>query len=116
MRRSFILVAACASTIALAGCSTGPNGQPTISIPSIPSIDPSTVQQAQTLATQICGFLPAAETVASIIGTLAGAGPIVDIASQAANGICKAVTAKGARRGITPSFNGVTIKGNFVRR
>lgn len=110
-------------TLALASCATAPGTAPTVTLPTVtlptvtPTVDPSTVDQVQSLAVKVCGYLPAAETVAGVVASLVGYGTIVSIVSAAADGICKAVTAKGARRhGARPHYRGVLIRGSFVHR
>lgn len=98
-----------AGAIAIGGCAnTGGGG-------GIPSIDPATIAQVQNTATQICGFLPTASTVASIIATFFGGGAVVGNIAQSAQAICDAVTKKGFRRGATIRVNGVIVRGSFVR-
>lgn len=110
--RNALMAAAVASSLALAGCATQPlpDGSPG------PLVDPVKVAQVQNTAKQICGFLPTATTVASIIATFTGGGAIVDTVGQAANGICAAITSKGARRGGVAKYRGVTIRGEYVGR
>jgi hypothetical protein len=89
--------------MSLTGCAT----------PGTPgSID---VSQVQAIATQVCGFVPTAETVISIF---ASGNPIYQTASAIANAICGAVTApKSARRrgAAVPTVSGVPVHGTFVR-
>ena len=100
-------------SLSLAGCATQGNGG---GGGGVPSIDPATVQQIKDTAATICGFVPTATTVASIIATFTGGGAVVDMVGQAAQGICAAVTAKGVRRGgPPPKYRGVRIQGKFVR-
>jgi len=91
---------------ALAGCQT---------------INPTTgdvvkVTDVRTAAVAACGFLPTAETVASIIRTN---DPKLATASAIAEAICAAITAKPSNSGAVtlfsvpsvPKVNGVPIKG-----
>lgn len=94
---------------ALAGCATSDTGG------GVPSIDPAAISQIQADAVQVCGFEPTAATVINIIAAIAGAGPVASMVTNAADAICKAVTAKAARPGHKPSYHGVTINGRFVR-
>jgi len=118
--RKLVMLAAL-SGLLLSGCATTPGGGTTVTLPTItlPSISPSvdaTIAQVQAIATSICKFEPAAATVASIIASLAGAGPIVDTASSIASSICASVTKTGVRRGgAAPRVYGVAIHGHFVR-
>lgn len=119
MIRRLILLAALAPALVLGGCATNTDGTSTITFPSItvPTLlSTDTTEQIQSTANKICGFIPAASTVASIIATFTGGGALVDIVGQAARGICSAVTAKGVRRGgPAPRYRGVAIHGNFSR-
>lgn len=113
MFRKLSLAMGLMGSLALAGCATPGGGSTTI---SIPSIDPAVIQQVQQTAVQVCGFLPAVETVAGIITSFTGGGIAVGAITAAANGICNAVTAKGVRRGgPAPRYRGVRIQGRFVR-
>lgn len=87
----------------LAGCATSSNG--------VPPIDPAVITNIQNTVTRICGYVPAAITVANIIATFAGGTNIVALTSQIANGICGAVTSKSARYGgKLPTYRGVVIR------
>lgn len=115
MLRTLCLTTGLLASLALAGCATTtPNGGGSTTI-SIPSIDPAVIAQVQQTAVQVCGFLPAVETVAGIITSFAGGAAAVGAITAAADGICKAVTAKSARRGSSPRYRGVRIRGHFVR-
>lgn len=110
MLRKLCLAMAAACAFALGGCATNGAG------PSAPSLDPAVIAQVQQTASTVCGFLPTVETVAQIIASFTSAGPVVGVVSQAANGICAAVTAKGVRLGQkAPKYRGVAIRGQFVR-
>ncbi len=112
IKKLFLATALC-SAVALGGCATTTTG----GVTTTPDIS-AEIAQVQKIATQVCGFLPAASTVSGIIASFVpGAAPINGIATQVANAICGAVTAKsvklkGAAR---PTVNGVAIYGNFVR-
>lgn len=89
--------------------------------------DQSSVAQVEaatkTAAVSLCGFEPAADTVARIViplaSTAAGVGSpamIEHAANAGASAICGAVTARGARRGgigHAPTVRGVAIHGRF---
>lgn len=103
--RQMILAAPVAAALSLGGCASTGGG-----------LDPAFVDQVRAAATAACGFLPTAETVLGIIGTISGTGPIAATVSGIANAICQAVTAKaGARAGSPPMVNGIIIHGRFVR-
>lgn len=104
-----------ASGLALAGCATPGNGP--APAPSGPIAQDSTITAIQQAAVSVCGFLPAVETVASIVATFTGGGAIVDLVGRVAGSICNAVKPPlGARkRAAVPMVNGVVIKGGFVR-
>lgn len=111
--RMILIAPALALGLLGAGCAPGVNGgPPTI---EIPTIDPGTVTQIQTAATQICGFVPTVATVLNIITTFTGGSGVVAAADQIAQGICGAVTAKGARLGARggPRYRGVALHGSF---
>ncbi len=108
---SKMIIAALAASISLAGCAgTG-------TLPPSPVVAFPTITQIQDAAVAACGFLPAAETVASIVATFqpSAAGGVA-IGSQVANAICAAVTANKPKfNGQAPMVNGVVVNGYFVR-
>lgn len=114
IRNTIRCIAAAAALSGLTACASAPGTSVINSIPGI-GVDPAVIAQIQTAATGICGFLPTVETVAGIITTFTGGGAAIGIGSQVADAICKAVTSKGARRGVRPSVRGVVIEGNFIR-
>lgn len=82
-------------------------------------------QTAETIAqiqkgTQIaCSFVPTAASVANILAALYPAAQApVGAATEVAQQICSAVTAKSARRGApaVPTVAGVVVDGHFVLR
>lgn len=102
MYRHFLCVAATA--ISVSGCQNG-------------VINQSNIDQVQTIAVAVCGFLPTVETVANLI-----APGIAVIPSQVAQAICDAVRPGGMSvqrpRGTAPQIayvGKVQIKGEFVR-
>lgn len=105
--RNLMLSAVLCSSFALAGCSGG-SALPPVS-------GDTTISQVQQIAVQVCGYLPAAETVAGIVATFTGGGSVVGIASEVADAICNAVTSKSAAFGRTPRVRGVVLRGRFVR-
>jgi hypothetical protein len=73
--------------------------------------------QVRDAAVKVCGYLPAAETVAQLIAAFGGPS-VPGIASQIAAEICGAVTKPrqaGLRAAARPSVRGVAVKGKFVR-
>lgn len=102
-------LAAVTCALALGGCGTTDGGG------GIPSPSDPRVVQIQQQAAAICGWLPAATTVAKILTTFSGGGATVDLVSTAAQGICSAITAKGFKRGAgAPSYRGVRIEARKV--
>jgi PBP1b-binding outer membrane lipoprotein LpoB len=104
-----IIAIAFASAIALAGCNS-------VTTSSVTPAVVTTVADVQAIVTSVCGFVPAASTIASIIS----ANPAVATGSQIANIICQAVTKKSAHRGVaapTVVVNGqvIEVKGHFVK-
>jgi hypothetical protein len=84
--------------------------------------DTAVVQSIQNAAVTACGFLPTASTVANIL--LVSQQPAVGMVTTIAAGICSAVTQvqPGAvtQMGlmsvpVPPTYNGVTIEGEFVK-
>lgn len=82
-------------------------------------------QTAETIAqiqkgTQVaCSFVPTAASVANILAALYPAAQApVGAATEVAQQICSAVTAKSARRGgsSAPTVAGVVVDGHFVSR
>lgn len=107
MLRKLMIGPVLAIALSLGACASGGGGGP---------IPADTVSQIQATARQVCGFVPTVSTVASVIATFTGGGAIVDMVSQVANGICTAISAKGVRRGATPKYRGVVIRGDYVGR
>ena len=66
------------------------------------------VARVQSTAAALCGFVPAASTIAGIFTS----NPDVQTATQIAAIICSVVTKKGARHW---QYRGVVIKGHFVK-
>src|SRR5215207_2954120 len=101
--RKFILAAALA--LPLAACQTASSGSTVVdaAIGALPT-------QVQETAVKVCGFLPAAETVAQLIAAFGGP-TVPGIVGQIAAEICDAVTKPrtGAIRGTRP--HGVLIRG-----
>jgi len=90
---------ALALAITVGGCAT--TGTPS-----------SIVAEVQAIATQVCAYVPTAETVLNILG--AGI-PGLTNATAIADAICKAVTKPTARRGASrPTVAGVAVRGHFV--
>lgn len=110
-----------AVALALGGCaSVNPQtGQPEVTvqlppitipaIPGVPGISSDTIQQIQNAAATVCSVVPAAASVAALLGTFTNLGPTVDIVTAAARSICSAVVRpqfrKGTRRGGTYTVN-----------
>lgn len=109
--KRFLAILSLAGLLSVAGCATTPNSGGGTST----GIDPAVIAQIQATATRVCGFLPTAQTVAGIIGTLTGTGPVVGIVGDVAQAICTAVTKKGLRAGQKPVLRGIRIEGRFVR-
>lgn len=57
-----------------------------------PAPAPEFVVQVQAKTVELCGFLPAAKTVGTIVGALSGQGPAVATALEVASTICQAVS------------------------
>lgn len=74
------------------------------------------IAQVQKTATAVCGYVPAASTVAAIVDAIGGAGSATVVAT-AANGICAAVKASGANKLVSeqPQFMGVPIHGHWAK-
>lgn len=96
------------------------NNLPPTGNPAIDQKIASAISEVQRITNQVCGFVPLAETVAGIVGTFTGTGPIIGAASGIADMICRSVKKPGARRGATRTgvyghVRGVAVKGNFTR-
>lgn len=120
-------------TLALGGCATTNglpdpgsiigavgnviNNLPPTGNPAIDQKIADTIGQVQTITNRVCGFVPLAETVAGIVGTFTGTGPIVGTVSGIADMICNAVKKPGARRGgrLVAKVRGVPVRGQFTR-
>lgn len=103
--RNILAALALTGAVTLGGCAG------TLPVLQDPTVQ-NTITNIQSLTASVCGFLPAAETVAGILST----NPVVGTAEAIAETICGVVTKKGAQRGgATPSVNGVPVKGHFVR-
>ena len=101
------LLMTCLLAFGLGGCATTGGTNPDIS---------AEIQKAQQIAVQVCGFLPAVETVSGILTTfIPGGAPANAIASQVANAICAAVTNKSVSL-TGPMVNGVPVKGEWVKK
>jgi hypothetical protein len=109
--RSFIIAPLFA--LALSGCASGLNPQ---SVGTAVNNINATVAEVQTIAKEVCSFVPAAVTVSNIISKFV---PGLSTAQQIAQSICNAVApanVTAARRARTvPVVAGVPIKGRFVR-
>lgn len=77
-----------------------------------------TIAKVQATTQQVCGYLPAVQTVTGILSTfITSTAPVVDTLNAIANGICGAVTKKSLNRSAGPPvYRGVAIEGEFVRR
>lgn len=99
-------IIALAGVLSLAACNTTGGG-------SVGDRTAALIAQAQSIAQQVCGFLPVAESLAQIV---AQGRPELATASQIGNAVCSAVTKKTARRGGgAPTVAGVPVQGQFVR-
>ena len=105
MRKFMLALATTASlSLGLSGCGTTIGG---ITLP--------TAAQVQAEAQLLCGFIPAAADVATLIASMAGAGALVVTAAGVANAICAQVntpTVSGKFRVSMPSkviVNGVVV-------
>lgn len=130
--RNILVVLACAAALALGGCGAGvtlpgigtigASVTPTPGTPTpVASIDP-TIEAIQNTAAKVCGFVPTVSTVAGIVTSFVGGGPIAGIVGSVATAICNAVVPKSSlRRGGprmlngTPVVNGVPVEGYFLR-
>lgn len=116
--KRYLAIFALIGSYALAGCTSAPPGdgitRPNITGPSLtqPGGVTDAIKQVQTTATQICSFQPTVNTVASLLNFVGV--PYIGMASDIAQQICSAVTAKSARRG-GARLHGVKIRGKFVR-
>jgi hypothetical protein len=106
MRKLFL---ALALLPALAACTVG-------QIPPVTPITSVLPKDVQDAAVRVCGFLPAAETVAALIAAFGGPA-VPGVASQIAREVCEAVAPRPSslRRAGVPTVRGVPIKGEFVR-
>lgn len=102
--KKYLAPALLACMLLLPGCTGTPSTSTTT-----PTTTP--VSTTQAWATQLCGFEPAAETVAAIFA----ANPYVATAETVARAICASVTSKSATAGGTPKVGKVRIRGHFVR-
>lgn len=99
--RKIITAFAVAGSVLLGGCAT--TGSPTTDTIK------AGIAEVQKWADTICQFVPTAATIEAILTV--GTSNYVGIAQ----GICDAVTARSARPGVRPKFNGVPIYGRFKR-
>jgi hypothetical protein len=83
------------------------------------AVDSATITKVQAATVKLCGFLPAAQTVAQLI---APGNPGVAVASVLAQKICGAVNAPtkmwlGVMNGEAqrPMVDGVVIEGEFIK-
>lgn len=108
--RGALLAALC---LPLANCVTDGTG---VAIAPAP-VDTEVISDVQRQAVAICGFVPAAQTIASIVGTFTGTSAITSLVGNVAAGICNSVTKKSARRGggKPATYRGVPVRGQFVR-
>ncbi len=87
----------------LMGCAAG--------VPTSQDVD-TKVAQVQSIATQVCRFVPTVSTIIKIFSTG------LDGVTDAANAICNAVTNRPLADGPgdrTPRVRGIVVKGKFVR-
>lgn len=78
-----------------------------------------TIAQIQKGTEVACSFVPTAASVANILAALYPAAQVpVGAATQVAQQVCSAVTAKSARRGTpaVPTVAGIVVDGHFVLR
>lgn len=103
--KTFALASTLLAAVSLAGCDDQQTAE--------------TIAQIQKTTELACSFVPTAASVAGILSALypAAQAPVA-AASQVAQQICGAVTAKGARRGAerVPTVAGVVVEGHFVQR
>ena len=88
-------------------------GVPVVSPVPAPGPTLPSVSDVQSIATAVCGYLPAATMVVDIFAS-GNAG--VMVAEEIAKAICAAATRKRAVRGSVPTVYGVKLRGQFVRR
>jgi len=104
-------IATLALATSLMGCATT-GGDPNVII-----------TQVQNTTVQICGFLPAASTIANLISVFVGGGAVIGQVEEIAKEVCAAATAvptpKSSRlratRDITVVIRNVPVTGHFVR-
>ena len=106
MRKLFLAL----PVLVLAGCQT-PATVPSVS-PAVTAVVGILPAQVQETAVKVCGFLPAAETVASLIAAFGGPS-VPGVVNQIAAEICGAVTRRSGRSARV--VRGVAIRGQFVR-
>lgn len=100
-----------ACALSLGACAKNPDGS---FVPVTDAQVAAQIERVQTTARAVCGFVPAVATVVDILATFVpSAQPAVSTASTIANAICSRVTAKSLRRGATPTYRGVAIRGQF---
>jgi hypothetical protein len=109
MRKLILLLA---MLPALAACTIGQ--LPPVS-PAVSTLVGYLPEQVKETTVKVCGYLPAAETVASLISAFGGP-TVPGIASQIAAEICNAVVQprSSLRRAGVPTVRGVAIRGHFV--
>lgn len=121
MKRIFGMIAM-AALLVVSACST--SNTSTSPVASNGSSVADTIALVQEKAKDVCNFLPAAETVAAIIGAYTGQTSITSQATKVANTICDAVVPKSGKAGVNlrerasgvyGNVNGVPIKGEFVK-
>ena len=80
-RRQLLVSAAPAAALVVAGCATGPNGQP--------ELDPAVIDAIQAGVAKIAQYIPAVESIAATAASLFGSGyvAIVTIGSNAINAL-----------------------------
>lgn len=119
MMKKIAVLGLLAGSLALAGCNatTGSGPKPPVVTETQVSSAINTVQQT---AVKVCGYLPAVQTVTGILATFSGsAAPFIEVANVVANGICRAVTSKSSalNKGFAPpSYKGIVIQGDYVRK
>lgn len=101
--RKMLVIAALA--MSLGGCATTGGAGGTQAI----------ITQIQQVATQACGFLPTANTVAAILAAAAGVPGAATGVEAIAAAICSQMTKPAAAKRGAPMVYGVPITGTFVK-
>lgn len=114
--KKLLIAFALVSGLGLSGCATfGPGPAP--SPGGGPVATDSQITAIQAAVARGCSYLVAVETVAAIVATFTGGGPIVGLVGQVAHAICNAVAGKSAKRlrAGPPQVNGIIIRGGWIR-